>query len=259
MASLPLSVENFKVLKQAVAKDLDNVPKSGHLDEALARALRYRTYAAFLADVRSGEHANRARLLSESVFEDYLLPHCPEFGDDPFWWPGFDALDTPVIIKTVPISAYEIEYKSRRNKAWRNVMVAAINAALEQRKFGLRPHEDFEVPDRSVSTKEVGRLGFYEFTLAGLPVLAFVQEAGFDELSIYAMVNPTKKARRDILWEHNDASAGAVWARCWFERRTGAWMQNSSGYFRCQRPYLDLLANLDIEPEGFGDRGRIMM
>lgn len=256
MASLPFSIENFKLLKSAVLADLGNIPKSGHVDESLAASLGYRSYAAVRADWLLTESS--IRNLRESAFEHRMLELCPDLKGDPYWWPGFDSLDCPALIKTLPISAYEIEYKSRRNKAWRNVMVAAINAGLKLKKFGLRPDEDYEVSDRR-DGHEKPMPGFFEFKLEGHPVLAYVEEAGFEELSIYAMVIPTAKARKEILWEHNDSSAGAVWARCWFERRTGAWIQSSTKHFRCQRAYLDTLANLDIEPQGFGDRGRIMM
>jgi hypothetical protein len=257
MASLPLSIDNFKLLKAATLADLGDIPKSGHVDEALAASLGYRSYAAFRADVAPAP-PRQARNLREPAFESRMLELCPDLRDDPCWWLGFDSIDCSALIKTVPISAYEIEYKSRRNKAWRNLMVAAINAGLQLGKFGLRPDEDFEVSERQ-GGHEKPRPGFYEFTLEDMPVLAYVEEAGFEELSIYVMVNPTAKSRKEILWEHNDASAGAVWGRCWFERRTGAWIQSSTGYFRCQRAYLDRLAALDIEPQGFGDRGKIIM
>jgi hypothetical protein len=257
MASMCLSTENFKLLKSAVLADLGDIPKSGHVDESLAASLGYRSYAALRTDLMPGT-TKPARNLGESAFEGRMLELCPDLGGDPFWWQGFDSIKCAALIKTIPISAHAIEYRSRRNKAWRNLMVASINAGLQLRKFGLQPEEDFEVSERQ-DGRERPRPGFYEFKLEGLPVLAYVEEAGFEELSIYAMVKPTAKARKDILWEHNDSSAGAVWARCWFERRTGAWIQSSTGYFRCQRPYLDLLSGLDIEPQGFGDRGNIMM
>lgn len=257
MASLPISIENFKLLKAAVLADLGDIPKSGHVDESLAASLGYGTYAAFRADMTAAV-SKPARILREPAFEGRMLELCPDLSGDPCWWLGFDTIKCPVLIKTVPPSAYEIEYKSRRKKAWRSLMVAAINAGLQLRKFGLQPDEDFEVSNGN-NVREQPRPGFYEFVLEGLPVLAYVEEAGFEELSIYAMVKPTDKAHEYITWEHNDSSAGAVWGRCWFERRTGAWIQSSTGYFRCQRAYLDLLANLDIEPQGFGDRGRIIM
>ena len=46
----------------------------------------------------------------------------------------------------MPDSAYDIEYKTARQKAWRNLMVCAINAAVEQRLFSLRPG-DIRFPD----------------------------------------------------------------------------------------------------------------
>lgn len=258
MASLPLSVENFKLLKEAVAVDLGGIPRSGHLDEALAASLGYRTYAALRADIPPGTQ-KPARLLSDGAFEERLPLLCPEFQDDADWWLGFEVIACPALIKTVPISAYEIEYKSRRMKAWRNLMVATINAGLKQGRFGLLPGQDAGVVDRSDALKFDMSAGYFEFMLQDMLVLAYVEEAGFDELSIYAMLEPTDKAKTFIRWEHNKASSGAVWAKCWFERRTGAWVQSSTEFFRCRSTYLDLLADLDVEPDGFGDRGRVVL
>src|SRR5690606_34535008 len=116
---------NQRCLKARIARDLPTIPSS-HLSEALAAALGLRTHAALkpllanaptaAVDMPSTERfARRARELGHGTA---LLQ-----------WRGMPALPDG---RDRPKAAI-----GKRASAWRNMMVAAINAGLEQRLLGL--------------------------------------------------------------------------------------------------------------------------
>ena len=156
----------------------------------------------------------------------------------------------PGVVSTMPDSAYEIEYKTARQKAWRNLMVCAVNAALQQKLFTLRPGDNrFPGPDDTYGRSFVFMLP------NGLPARGYVSDAGFDEVAVHAAVNPKDKhvnvmARFD---------AGDAVGMTWVERQRGAWMQSSDTEFHCRKVLLAGLATLNVEPQGYGDRGRVIM
>jgi hypothetical protein len=156
----------------------------------------------------------------------------------------------PGVVSTVPDSAYDIEYKTTRQKAWRNLMVCAVNAALEQKLFTLRPGDN-RFPDN------MRRGEVFDFVLPnGLPARGSVSDAGFNELSVHAAVNP----KGDMVRAFNGGfDAGDAFGTTWVERERGAWMQSSESSFNCRKGLLDHLAALQVEPMGYGDRGRVIM
>lgn len=146
------------------------------------------------------------------------------------------------------------QYGSPRAKAWRNIMVAAINAGLERELFSLTPG------DNRWSGSAQGETVFWDFSVpAGLAGLAACHDGGFDELRIYAAVNPTPEARRWLSVIGGGWRAGEAIAAGWLERRTKPYLQTSATDFRCQRHMVPLLAAPLVEPRGFGDRGRVML
>lgn len=129
-------------------------------------------------------------------------------------------------------------------------MVCAVNAALEQKLVTLRAGDN-----RFVDNFRTGEL--FDFQLPnGMPVKGAISDAGFDELNVHAAVNPKGLSVRAY-----DAGfhAGDAFGTTWVERRDGAWMQTCTTNFRCRRVLLPMLAELQIEPAGFGDRGRVIM
>jgi hypothetical protein len=52
---------------------------------------------------------------------------------------------------------------------------------------------------------------------------------------------------------------GDVFAAGWLERKTGAWLQSSTTSFNCRRYLLGYLSQLEVEPHGYGDKGRVIM
>ena len=139
----------------------------------------------------------------------------------------------------------------KRRCAWRNLMVAAINAGIEQHAFeldGTSPEGPRHAPDL-----------VYEFTFCGLPALACATDVGFDELGIYAALLPTRRGRAWIVYNDAGFHAGEAFAVGWLERRAGKWLQSSGPTLSCRKRLLDLVANAVIEPVGYGDHGKFFM
>jgi hypothetical protein len=59
---------------------------------------------------------------------------------------------------------------SERARAWRNTMVAAINAGLEQKLFRLQEDDDRKSDDPGL---------VFEFSIVGIPGLGYVHAIGW--------------------------------------------------------------------------------
>lgn len=247
MAATPLCEGPLAALKKSLRDEFPDA-KSSHLSEALAASLGFRTYASLQAAMTGPEGDRPFVLLDSELLRERLV----EFGyaDDPeFEFELMTGVPENGVVSTWCARAWEIQYKTERQRAWRNLMIFAVNAALERRIFTLRPGDNrFEDEYRQ------GVLVDFELP-NGLPVRASVADAGFDEIAVHAAVNP--KGR------YIDAMAGfdcgdAV-GMTWVERRRGAWMQTSETQFHCRRKLLSVLSGLDVKPAGYGDRGRVIM
>ena len=122
--------------------------------------------------------------------------------------PGFDfellTGKPPQLISTMPDSAYDIEYTSARKRAWRNLMVCAINAGLTQKLFSLRPGDN-----RFANEDGGGQL--FDFVLPnGLPARGWVGDAGFDGVVIRLAMRSVSIHRSGELGVVS-AAAGVVW------------------------------------------------
>lgn len=247
MAAIPLSAVPLSALKKELRRtDFPDV-KSAHLSEAVAASLGFRSHAALLAALVGPEEDRDFRLLST----ERMMKRLVELGypsDDEF---DFDLIN-PVagIVKTMPLDGYGIKYRSLRSRAYRNVMLCAINAGLERALFTLRPGDD-----RFEDNFRQGHL--FDFQLPnGLQARASVADAGCDELAIRVAVNPKGDAVRDY---RAGFRAGDAHAHAWLERQRGAWMQTCMDTWRCRRHLLASLAAIEVEPKGYGDRGRVIM
>jgi hypothetical protein len=255
MASIPLSASAVGALKKAIRNGCLEVCgiKSSHLSEAIAAALGFRTHAALLSTLALQQVDSLHGLLDEERFVQRLI----ELGYDvdPDFSFEFDAGDVPGLLRTWCPRSYEIEYKTARDNAWRNLMVSAINEGLERRLFTLRADDN-----RWPGWKPRGQHGsghMYDFTLpCDLPARAYVSDAGFGELAIHVAVNP----KGDGVKAFNAGfSAGDAFAHSWLERERGAWLQTAETGFRCRRHLMTALATMDARPHCFGDRGRVIM
>lgn len=134
--------------------------------------------------------------------------------------------------------------------AWRNMMVAALNAGLEQGHFGLAAEDN----------RWGGNHVIYRFGFGGLPAIAYVSDAGFGELSVHVAVNPTDRAEEFVPGYNAGFMVGDAFASGWFERERGAWLQTTSTPTGCIRAaLLDRVVATRPEPNGFTDKGRFMM
>jgi hypothetical protein len=245
MASIPLSEHSLAFVKKALREQYPEI-RSSHLSEALAASLRRRTHASLLSELPGLIVDPPIELLDDALFDQRLqafgYPADPEF--------TFEFLDkTTHVISTCDPHAWDIDYRSMREKAWRNLMVLTINAGLQQKLFSLRPNDN-----RWPNRKE-GHL--FDFELAnGLPVRGYVHDAGWDELSIHGAINP----KGDWVRASNAGfNAGDAFAAGWLERKNGAWLQSATTMFNCKKTILQLLADMTVEPMGYGDRGRVIM
>jgi hypothetical protein len=247
MAAIALTNSSVVVVKNALRDEFPGV-KSSHITEALASGLGFRTHAALQAALghEKGD-APYALLDTEKALQRLQTlgyPLDPEF--------DFELLvgRAPEVISTMPESAYDIEYNSARKRAWRNLMVCAVNAGLAQKLFTLRPGDN-----RFSNEDGMGQL--FDFLLPnGLPARGWVGDAGFDELSVHAAVNPKGTWVRTA---NGGFSAGDAFAGSWVERQRGAWLQTADTSFACRKSLLGVLAALDVLPQGYGDRGRVIM
>jgi hypothetical protein len=249
MAAIALTEASVVAVKNCLRDEFPDA-KSAHISEALACSLGYRTHAALLAALIPAESDPPFVLLST----DRMRARLVEFGypDDPEF--NFELLmkSPPAVISTVPLSAYEIEYDTQRKKAWRNLMVCAVNAALEQKLFSLKAGDNRFSDDTGCKQS-------FDFVLPnGLAALGAVSDAGFDELNLHAAVNPNPK-NRDALTYFSRLETGDAVGSTWVERRRGAWIQTSETSFHCRRALLPVLAQLEVEPVGYGDRGAVIM
>jgi hypothetical protein len=140
---------------------------------------------------------------------------------------------------------------SERARAWRNTMVAAINAGLAQKLFGLRPDDEDPKPH------------VFEFSVDGISGLGYVHPIGWGELSIHAALWPTAEARRwivcgNITHHHCGKLVGGVVACGWLERLTDRYLMASPSLFYCRAARKPIVAAFAMTPEGYKDHGRFI-
>ena len=246
MAAIALDEPSVGAVKTALAKSRPNV-QSSHLSEALAAALRRRTHAALRVDMARCSDDPPIEILDDERFERRLV----ELGYPSGARSSFERLDAPGLIATLDPGADTIGYRSERARAWRNMMVCAINGALSQKLFSLRPNDNRWPGAKSKDTGAV-----FDFTMPnGLPGKGYVDDAGYAEVNVHVAVNPKDDWVRTA---NAGFTAGDAFARSWIERRRGAWLQSALSGFSCRRALVKILASMSVEPHGYGDRGDVI-
>lgn len=250
MASIAITAVSVSSLKKQLRFLFPEI-KSSHLSEAIAVALNRNTHASLISDINKFSNDPPIELLNEEAFFNRLVKL--GYQDDPEF--SFEWVDISEVISTIPSSAFEIEYKSKRQLAWRNLMVIAINEGINQKIFSLRP-EDNRWPNSKYSHTEHTAGHIFDFHLPNdLPGRCYVKDIGYDELAINVAVNP----KGNMLKAFNAKfDAGDAFAYSWLERRKGAWLQTSDT-LSCRNNLLDYLASLSAVPKGFGDKGGVLM
>lgn len=253
MTSIALAEPSLAELKKSLRRDLAFV-RSSHLSEAMAAALDFRTYASLLAALPAQVSDPTIQLLDNERFEARLREFGYQLADDDFRFEWL--LDCKELINTMPDSGYDIEYRSQRDKAWRNLMVLTINEGIRQKYFSLRVGDN-RWPGADTGDQDHQGMGYvFEFNLPdGKPAKGYVSDAGFGELNIHAAVVPNGNW---VQASNSGFHAGEAFARGWLGRERGAWLQSSSDLFNCRKWLLRDLANMEAIPIGFGDRGRVI-
>jgi hypothetical protein len=264
MTALVLTPENHRTLKRALVRALPQCGSS-HLSEALASALGFGSNAALLSHINqiTKDDFPEFDLLDENAFKTKLA----ELGYDSnqfikpkiFTKIGLSE-DGSILVNTEPCSAAKIKYQATRHRAWRNTMVATINAALEQRLLSLKPGDNrwpgaLQKDSRGLTEGHVFRFVFGH----GIPAAGYIGDAGYDEISIHAALWPTSEGERWVAAFNAGFLAGAAFATGWLERRKGAWLQSSGNFFNCRKARMTVIAETSITPHGFGDRGHVIM
>lgn len=134
-----------------------------------------------------------------------------------------------------------------RLAAWRNMMVAGINAGLEQGRFGLTENDGWD-----------GEEIVYRFLFDSLQGIACVRDIG-GELSVHVALQPTARAEEFIRSYNAGFLAGDAFASGWLEREVGRWLQTSKAPTGCIRnALLERVAQHRLDAMGYADSGRVM-
>jgi len=241
--------EALRRLKKNLGRAIPEVP-SAHLGEILAASLGMRTYAA----LRVGLNAHRS---VQTGVPDALRAalRMRELG---YTDTGRvrQGLVQPMSRAGEPVKPYA----GQRQLAWRNMMVGAINAAIEQRVIGLGPTENYWQHGKAMERSALQQArGTFAFMLApGLPALGTVEDIGCGEVRVYAAVRPHAHVT-DARFAHGHLRDAEATAAGWLERELGLWLQDSRSDVSCRRTLVAELAALNIKPAGYGDRGKVLL
>lgn len=269
MTAVAFSMAAIDSAKRAL-RDYMPDTKSSHLTEALAASLGFKTHAALTAAVNAASDETRFIEINEQAFEARITVL---EGEQPDIWRKFDHgwseraafQDRRLVIRTRSGSFYGRGYETLGWKAWRNVMVATVNAALEQKLVTLLP-DDNRWPGyvhQPLNGRNEGVV--FDFHVKGITAIGYVNDAGFGELSVHGALWPTADAEfwiRAAGLSRPGFHAGKVVVQGWLERKDGAWLQRSSEIrpsISCRAPHLRHVAGLNIPTLGFGDRGDFKM
>jgi hypothetical protein len=235
-------------LKQKATSRIRGVG-SAHMSEALAAALGFKTHAALRSALAHGKTTEVTKP-NNTLAMQRLQQLGYEVPPDLKLFPELDRSYSP--FTTLPLR----ERRGIRWNAWRNMMVAAINAGLDQGHFGLSPGEDWWP---GADPQNNGGLRYnYRFIFDGsIDAVATVSAISGDELAIHVLLAP----RNDQVEasSNNGLTDGAACAHGWLERRLGAWIQDGGDDFRCKRALQDRVAAARSEPKGYADQGSFIL
>lgn len=235
-------------LKERAERRVSGV-RSAHMSEVVAAALGFRTHAALCAAL-----AGRATTEASKPSNARAIQRLRQLGYNP----PDDLRLLPQLDRSLsPFGSYPLrQRRGVRWMAWRNLMVAAINAGLEQRLFGLSPRQDWW-PGADPKNNG-GADAVYRFTFDGdLPATALVSAISGDELAVHVLLDPRDaQVRADL---NDGLKDGAACAHGWLERRLGAWIQDGGVEFSCKRAVQARVAAVAIEPQGYADQGSFIL
>jgi hypothetical protein len=256
MVALNLNFSTLSDVKSALREVLPAFG-SAHISEALAAALGFRSNAALREHVGQVEREGFPQLvlLDSNSFRERLanLGGSAATNVDAGIFDTLKAsLSSKVLVATRPASPVSSDYSSARAQGWRNMMVAAVNAGLAQRLFSLMPGDN-----RWPTMRDQGHL--YKFVFDNdIKAIGYVNDAGWDELTIHVALWPACDGKF-VPTVNAGFYAGEAYATGWLERRSGAWLQSSPDSFNCRKKLLGRVAGATVVPNGFGDRGKVIL
>ncbi|CUH45457.1 hypothetical protein [Ruegeria atlantica] len=258
MTAIEISPETIKRVKRALSTQITTA-KSSTLTECLASGLGYKTHAALVADF---DEDPEIRLFSETDFGARFLelnPN-PRVETNAAVERALASAIGPGVIPTKPNNGNAVRIAdTKRNRAWQNVMVAAVNEAIARRHITVRAGDN----RWTQSDNDVG-IGFH-FEIEGHPAYCHLRDAGWDEVAVKVTVWPTaeveKWGRVAIAARRGAYLAGDLYASGWLERKDGAWLQTPESHvIFCKRDRLDTAAHFERQrPLGFAASGPFKM
>ncbi|WP_438346824.1 hypothetical protein [Methylorubrum populi] len=260
MTAIALTQHSLRTTKRVLAPNFPDCGSS-HLSEALAAGLGFRTQASLLARIKeTGEIDPDYALLNEEAFASRLNALTgTSIGDIKVVTDEFARQHHEPgsgIFRTRSARWDAVKYQSKRDRGWRNLLVAGINAGIAQRLFTILPGDNRWPGADAHGGRGIGRTYVYHFAIENIPAIASVSDAGWDELSIHVALWPTSDADRWIRCTNAGLMAGEACATSWLERRSGAWLQVATDrFFVCRKKRLDIVAALEVSPICFGERG----
>lgn len=259
-AYLPLTHASVADAQRALAAFFTDA-KETHLAEALAAAAGYVTYASLLAELPKLDQAYppvvRLDSLAFWVQLEELEGQKKERGFIRFLFGIMPYPKGAKVIVTRSRGLRTIKYRNDRQVAWRNMMISAINAGLDARLFTMLPGDNRWPGAGDLSHGVRGESFRYRFELNGIPAIASVNDAGYDELGVHVAFWPTPDAEHWIVCSNCGFDTGEAAASGWVERRDGAYLQatKAGAHIRCRKNLLKQIASLDVQPKCYADRG----
>ncbi|MEG2265605.1 MAG: hypothetical protein RSC68_14885 [Acinetobacter sp.] len=234
-----ISKSAFRNLKKIAKQNLGYV-SSSHLSEGVAAALGFKTFAALRAklvehDTTEVNKPDNAQLLERLAHFGYPIPNnriiLPTFNK------SYTLFHNPPLLKMQGV----------RWTAWRNLMVAAINAGLEQKLFGLSAEDNWW-------TNKESPHGCYLFLFNNsIPATASVKACRGGELAFHILLAPRNNTINAD--ECRGIQDGMAFAHGWLERTLGAWIMEGGEDFSCKRVIQPQVAQTVIQPHGYSDQG----
>lgn len=238
-----------RTLKQSARRVLPQIPSS-HMSEGIAKALGFNTNAALQSALSQQSTVEALKPNSQ-----LLVRRLNELGHE-----KLPKTITPLpdfMHSYTPFRKFALRRKfGVRWHVWRNLLVAAINAGLEQKKFGLIEGQNWWEGAHPQSQLCIN--GKYNFVFdEQFPAVATLNAISGGELSITVLINPRKDIDPDCCFgglDNADASAHG-----WLERRLGAWIQDGGTGTSCKRALQAQFAQIDVKPNGYSDLGPFIL
>ena len=149
------------------------------------------------------------------------------------------------------MNGYTAEQRRRpRYKAWRNVIVASVNAGIKSGRMSLDTEGDVD-PSPLVFQLSDGM---------NIATVFYCNQCPWSEISVTAWVNPINGnlPEAGVAYGMPRSDLADCTAQGWIERRNGKWIQDGV-LFRCRRSLIKPLSEVHIEPDGFLDHGRFYL